>query len=464
MDIKSKSKCTYRRFEAILRSLHFVNNETVDPNNKDRFIKLGKLLPDLIEKFCSLIEPGEFVCINESLMPFHGRLDFRQYNPLKRARFGVKTMILADCVSKIVLKLLPYQGKSTSLLSSDVELGFGGRSAVSLLDGYLGRGHRLVVDNWYMSPKLAHHLLTQNTYVLGTVRKTRKNMPTIKPEDKKLEKGRIQMYTDGKLLVERYVFTYITMGYTICDTILQVKYMVCPCFLRWMDRREVFMLNSFTPHEMFPTTAANPKNTRDKPLSVLIYNSKMGAVDDVDKQIRQYETMRKSIKWYKKYAFYLLDLCVYNTYRMYLLLDPTRQRQRYKPFLLGLIESMIEPSCNTIRSGSHQRQTVGTDHLPKCCRGASGRKSYSNCWLCYKTGSKRKQTCFKCTGCAKRLCIQGEESCFIKAHKSAQVVSTNVKVLKFFIACLGIDFYKLLTVLFKIIGTCSDIDCGAAVI
>ncbi|CAL8138653.1 unnamed protein product [Orchesella dallaii] len=241
-----------------------------------------------------------------------------------------------------------------------------------------------------MSPKLAHHLLDHNTYVLGTVRKSRKNMPKITKEDGKLGKGCVQTYNDGKILVER-----------------------------WMDRREVFMLNTFISHEMTPTIAANPKNTREKPQSVLVYNAKMGAVDDVDKQIRPYEAMRKSIKWYKKYAFYLLDLCVYNTYRVYLLLDQNRARPRYKQFLLDLINAIIVAEGVSLPQRPQQIPSVAKSHLPICTRGPTGRKSYSNCWYCYnKLNGKRTQTSFKCLGCNRRFCIRNENSCFMLAHQN----------------------------------------------
>jgi hypothetical protein len=40
--------------------------------------------------FQKAITPGEEVCIDETVVPFHGRLYFEQYIPGKRFKYGVK--------------------------------------------------------------------------------------------------------------------------------------------------------------------------------------------------------------------------------------------------------------------------------------------------------------------------------------------------------------------------------------
>ncbi|XP_035712696.1 piggyBac transposable element-derived protein 4-like [Folsomia candida] len=101
------------RFTDIMRALHFQNDGNIPTGNIDRFIKLGSFFPSLMSKFKNFVIPGEYLYIDESLMPFKGRLSFKQYVPSKRARFGVKFYILVDCATKAVLALLPYQGKKT---------------------------------------------------------------------------------------------------------------------------------------------------------------------------------------------------------------------------------------------------------------------------------------------------------------------------------------------------------------
>lgn len=68
--------------------LHVTNNDTADTTNK--LYKLGTVLDYLNEKFQSLYVPGENMCIDESMMPWRGRLSFRQYIPSKRHKYGIK--------------------------------------------------------------------------------------------------------------------------------------------------------------------------------------------------------------------------------------------------------------------------------------------------------------------------------------------------------------------------------------
>jgi len=55
---------------------------------------------------------GEYLCIDESLLTYHGRLSFRQYVPLKRARYGIKYFSLVDTEPKFLVVAKIYLGKS----------------------------------------------------------------------------------------------------------------------------------------------------------------------------------------------------------------------------------------------------------------------------------------------------------------------------------------------------------------
>lgn len=177
------------------------------PNCTDRFIKLGTFITDLVKNVKSAVLPGEFLCLDESLLGYKGRLSFKQFNPMKRARFGILFYILCDCKTGMILDVLPYQGKSTNLPRNYVnELQRGGATVASLMEPYLNRNHKLIADNYFNSPKLANHLLDNGTHLLGTVQKRRKEMPKMLG---KLKKGEITTYSDGRILLERYdIFTH----------------------------------------------------------------------------------------------------------------------------------------------------------------------------------------------------------------------------------------------------------------
>lgn len=76
------------RFELLLRYLHFSDNDTAD--KKDRINKIRPLTDFLNENLKNCYGPKEDVCIDESQVPFRGRVIFRQYNKSKRHKYGLK--------------------------------------------------------------------------------------------------------------------------------------------------------------------------------------------------------------------------------------------------------------------------------------------------------------------------------------------------------------------------------------
>jgi len=188
------------RFEQILRSLHMADNRF--PSKDDRFWKFGSFYPKIIEKFQNALNPGKFLSVDETLVGFKGRLSFKQYIPSKRSRFGAKFFVLVDHDTKFVVKLLAYQGKNTKYAIQPAELGSGGAAAFSLINEFFGRNHILVTDSRFSSPNFAAKLLENNTYLLGTVTKRRKNMPKMYG---KLKKREVETFCTDKILVERYI-------------------------------------------------------------------------------------------------------------------------------------------------------------------------------------------------------------------------------------------------------------------
>jgi hypothetical protein len=70
------------RFQLLLRTVHFSDNTTI---SEDTEINTSS---GFVKKVVS--KSGEFLCIDETLVPFRGRLIFKQYIANKRHRFGNK--------------------------------------------------------------------------------------------------------------------------------------------------------------------------------------------------------------------------------------------------------------------------------------------------------------------------------------------------------------------------------------
>nr|CAI5844538.1 unnamed protein product [Callosobruchus analis] len=75
--------------------LHFSDKEQCPEG--DRLFKVQSLVDSLNEKFKNNIMCDENVCIDETMVPFRGRLKFRQYIKGKRHKFGIKLFKL--CMS-----------------------------------------------------------------------------------------------------------------------------------------------------------------------------------------------------------------------------------------------------------------------------------------------------------------------------------------------------------------------------
>ena len=74
---------------------------------------------------------------------------------------------------------------------------------LSLMQPLLGNGHCVITDNFYTSPQLADHLINNDTDIYATVKPTRKEMPP-EMKKKKLKKGEIQAFQQGKVTVMKW--------------------------------------------------------------------------------------------------------------------------------------------------------------------------------------------------------------------------------------------------------------------
>lgn len=199
------------------------------------------------------------------------------------------------------------------------------------------------------------------------------------------------------------------------------------------------MLNTFMGHHMEEFLSTNPNNTREKPATVLVYNATMGALDHVDQMIKPYSTARKSLKWYKKVAFNLIDMTVYNSYVLYCEFKTGKEKPTYKAFIRTIIREILDkyppvkPIIGRPSTDPLPNRKVGT-HLPAKVTKTDGSSSFSNCHFCTLKGI-RKGTAFKCLTCQKRFCVQGESSCFFQYHTLSQLPQKNWSVLPKAIIC-----------------------------
>ncbi|KAJ8940785.1 hypothetical protein NQ314_010595 [Rhamnusium bicolor] len=194
------------RFELLLKMWHFSDNEDVSLES-DRLRKLTPLINKLIERFQEVSRPGLKVCIDETMVPFRGRLRFRQFIKNKRHKFDIKLYKLCT-EGGYTFNVKVYCG-------SDIAEGGQASSNVvfSLTNNLLDFGRQLFTDNYYTSVSLATELLKRNTHLISTLCSNRKYNP--KEVVRKKFKQR-NMCTSGTGIV----------------------------VLEWRDKRDVLMLST----------------------------------------------------------------------------------------------------------------------------------------------------------------------------------------------------------------------------
>ena len=118
------------------------------------------------------------------MMLWRGCLIFRQYIKNKKHKFGVKFYELCES-DGIVMYVKIYFGEPTPDIHS---LDQTGATVLNLIENFLGKGYQLYTDNFYNSFELAKYMLTQDTYICGTLRSNRKSNPK-EVTKAKLKKG-----------------------------------------------------------------------------------------------------------------------------------------------------------------------------------------------------------------------------------------------------------------------------------
>lgn len=117
--------------------------------------------------------------------------------------------------------------------------------------------------------------------------------------------------------------------------------------IKWQDKRDVHMLTTIDKDGCGLSKKKNFETGEiiKKPLAVLSYNANMGS----DMQLSSAECVRKTIKWYKKVFFHLLDLTVLNCCIMYGM--KTGKKQNLGQFRVSLIREIIERYGVSIGTG-----------------------------------------------------------------------------------------------------------------
>ena len=376
---------TIDRFLILMRCLHFVDNTTLpqaETKAEKSFNKIKLFFEAVVSRFSIVYTPEQNIAIDESLLLWKGRLAMKQYIPLKRARFGLKSYLLCESGSGYMWKEFTHIGPAMQLEQSNDNLKTS-RIVMTLLHDLLGKGYTVYMDNYYTSPTLFRELIANNTDAVGTVRLNRKNIPA--DLKKKIARGEIVARFCGKLMA-----------------------------LKWHDKKDVSMMSTF--HTAAVQEVVSHRGTREKPVVICDYNANMGAVDVSDQMLTSYPAERKRHKvWYKKLFRHLMNKVTLNSYVLF-----KKQRENkltHVQFRIKLIERLIETyhvSEHHVRGG-RPATTEGDPlrltrrhfptYVPATAKKVNAQRVCAVCSSREVDGKKiRKESRFQCTDCDVGLC------------------------------------------------------------
>ena len=211
---------------------------------------------------------------------------------MKPSRFHIKLFQVCESESGYIVGFEVYTGKDGKKLDADVldpecttttKLVFGMLQKLDLLD----KGYHLFMDNYYSSYEAAMELFYRQTLMCGTLRLNRKNVPKA-VKLAKLKRDDILFRRNGPCLV-----------------------------LKWCDKRAVTMISTIHKAEHVLTSKKDLHGNRIlKPKCIVDYTKNMSGVDLADQYITNYNTKRKSNKWWRTLFFHMCNMLLFNAYVM----------------------------------------------------------------------------------------------------------------------------------------------------
>lgn len=259
---------------------------------------------------------------------------------------------------------------------------------MEMLQPLLDDGRTLYADNWYTSVALAENLQKRSTHLVGTIRKNKKGLPKT-VVDAKLKRGEIiARQNQNKVVV-----------------------------MKWHDKRDVLLLS--TKHTDEQKEVHHKEGPRLKPSAIIDYNKAKAFVDMSDQMAAYSNSLRKSIKWYRKLAFeFITGTSVVNALYLYNKINNKKiSITTFKENLaMQLFESGEPLHPNAENPVEEHRLTEKMDNEGKHKRG--------RCKSCYEKNSQQhgrdyavkntKRVSYICLGCDGNIFICME--CFFEKH------------------------------------------------
>jgi len=102
------------RFQLIQRYLHFSDSNAAG-TNEDHFYKFHTILDIFVNNFRTNYIPDREISLDEGMLGWRGRLQFRVYNPSKIIKYGILVQTVCGSSTGYIRNLQIYDGKCGTL-------------------------------------------------------------------------------------------------------------------------------------------------------------------------------------------------------------------------------------------------------------------------------------------------------------------------------------------------------------
>ena len=190
------------------------------------------------------------------------------------------------------------------------------------------------MDNFYISPQLFEDLYELGLYASGTCRSNRKQFPHVLLDNSVKSKGQSAFYYHGPL----------TAG-------------------KWRDKRDVYFMSSLHRGEtdtLSRRSSDGSIETLEKPKIVCDYNKNMSGVDIADQLMVYYACGRRTLKWYKRVFWRLIEKLLINSYILFKLVNkPNLREWHQKKYRMTVAYGLVAPLlANRIGQGRSPSDTT----------------------------------------------------------------------------------------------------------
>lgn len=379
---------TEKRCFVLTRALRFDDASTREIRVKtDPAAAVSNLFSQFIGNCQNVYSMGAHGCVDETLVPFRGRVKFLTYMPKKPAKYGIKLLCLTDAHNSYLYNAYIYCGKGTDgsiLTAEEKKLKIPTQSVVRLTKCIFGTNRNITCDNWFTSLELVEELWRNKLTLVGTLRINKPQIPSEFLPNK-----------TRKIGTSLYGFT------NECTLVSYVP-----------KKSKAVILMSSMHHTQFTDSSNN------KPEIISFYNATKSGVDTLDMKCSNYSANRKTRRWPLAILYYMLAMCSSNAYTLYNIFQSTKKMSRYdfvlnlgislaKPYMKkrllipNLPEDLRKSIVEALQETETRRETEASKETVIKSDKLAKRKSCRYCPY-----QKKRATQYKCIECETPTCLE----------------------------------------------------------